>query len=332
MATAPRPTDSLELRIGELLERLDLHKSYGDEKRLATWVLADKTTTSPHSVLATAGYAWANGATQAQINSRVCLEILGRSKKLDRETFRDYVLLPLREVGVIEELRIYSAEERRADPTLPLTKRGEWKSKSASSSYILTEEAERLLVETSDDEWEERLDEFLEANARRRERATQHTSSAAVASADVKAKHTVLIAAAAKAHEQSPLLKGFDLLFIDDGDGDRIKEPYLSRLKSSGLELNLDTRYPDVIFGHLEKRKLWIIDAVTSDGEVDSVRLNEMSAWAGDAGWELAGATTAYETLAAYSGRQKKMTNIASGTYIWIAEIGGQLLHLESLA
>ncbi|HUZ80873.1 MAG TPA: BsuBI/PstI family type II restriction endonuclease, partial [Gaiellaceae bacterium] len=175
-------------------------------------------------------------------------------------------------------------------------------------------------------------DKYIRGSARRRERAAQQRAAAAVAGANPDSKHSVLIAAAAEAHKESPMLSGYELLFIDDGDGDRIKEPYATKLKKAGLELNLDTRYPDTIFAHATKRELWIIDAVTSDGEIDPVRLTEISKWAEDAGWTLAGATTAYETFDRYAARQKAMTNIASDTYVWIAEIGGQLLHVKSLA
>jgi hypothetical protein len=326
-----RQQDRLERRAGELLRRLDLERSYGDEKRLSIWVLGDKTTANPVSTLEKNGLVWADGAPQYKINERVRVDLLG-VKKLDRETFRDYVLLPLREVGLLEPAWIPGAKDRKADPKLPLVQHGFWKSKDPRSSYVLTKEAEKLLLDTPDEKWSEQLDTFLKGSDRRRERAKQQAASLAVTTANATSKHSTLIAAAAKAHERSSLLDGYTLLYIDDGDGDRIKEPYASKLKDAGLELNLDTRYPDTIFAHSQKKELWIIDAVASDGEVDPVRLAEITTWAKDAGWTLVGATTAYETLAAYARRQKKMTNIASGTYVWIAELGGQALHVESLA
>jgi hypothetical protein len=77
---------------------------------------------------------------------------------------------------------------------------------------------------------------------------------------------------------------------------------------------------PDVLLWNKTTDHLWVIEAVTSDGEVDNYKVAQMSALAERSGKSGVGFTTAYHTWSAAARRQGKYKNIAPGTYIWIQE------------
>jgi hypothetical protein len=77
---------------------------------------------------------------------------------------------------------------------------------------------------------------------------------------------------------------------------------------------------PDVLLWNKTTDHLWVIEAVTSDGEVDNHKVAQMSALAKRSGKSGVGFTTAYQTWSAAAKRQGKYKNIAPGTYIWIQE------------
>ena len=266
-----RTLDEREARIHELLSQLDLLNAYGAERSGSLFALTDQETPNPHTTLASAGLPFASGATQRQISTYVA-EYLGEPERnYDREIFRDYVLLPLREVGILEQLFVRPKNDLTGDPSPALSERGFWVPKSPTSSYILTADAETLILATAAKGWNDELAAFVGATPKRRERITQ------------------------------------------------------------GLTLDLSTRYPDAILASVASRSLWIVDAVSSDGEVDTIRFHEISGWASWHGWTIAGATTAYADYQTYSRRQGAMQNIAAGTTIWVAEDGGKLLIVSSL-
>lgn len=323
--------DKREARIHELLSELDLLNTYGAERSGSLFALTDQATANPHTTLASAGLPFAAGATQRQISTYVA-EYLGEpGRNYDREVFRDYVLLPLREVGILEQLFVRPKKELVGDPVPALLERGFWVPKSPTSSYVLTEEAEALILETPSEAWDEALAAFVGATPKRRERIAQHRARVMLEGAAVETKHGLLIEAACSTLLGSDEFADFELIFKDDGDDDRIKEPWATRLKHLGLTLDLSTRYPDGILALVDRRALWIVDAVSSDGEIDTIRLEEISDWATRHGWTIAGATTAYADYQTYSRRQGAMQNIAAGTTIWIAEDGGKLLSVSSL-
>lgn len=329
MSNREAQQSEIERRARLLAQRLDLLASLGNEKSLSLVVLTDRVNPSPHSSLAKLDFTWADGASQAQINERV-MTLLGK-KKRDREDFRDNILAKLREAGLVEQVLVHSAGDRKADPSLPPIERGRWKGKSGTSSYALLPEVEDLLTRVPTDQFEAEVDKFVRSSPRRRELAAQHQTTKALDIPDVTSRHRILMERAKDAHIAWPALDGFKVIYIDDGDGDRIKEQWEVALAKSGLVLNLETRYPDVILVNWETRALWIIESVTSDGEADPIRVDEMSAWAAAAGWMLIGATTAYEDFKALARRQDKVPNLASGTHVWIARSAGQILEVKSV-
>ncbi len=326
-----RTLDEREARIHELLSQLDLLNAYGAERSGSLFALTDQETPNPHTTLASAGLPFASGATQRQISTYVA-EYLGEPERnYDREIFRDYVLLPLREVGILEQLFVRPKNDLIGDPSPALSERGFWVPKSPTSSYILTADAETLILATAAKGWDDELAAFVGATPKRRERITQHRARVMLEGAAVETKHGLLIEAACSTLLDSGQFAGFELIFKDDGDDDRVKEPWATRLNDLGLTLDLSTRYPDAILASVASRSLWIVDAVSSDGEVDTIRFHEISGWASWHGWTIAGATTAYADYQTYSRRQGAMQNIAAGTTIWVAEDGGKLLIVSSL-
>jgi len=88
-------------------------------------------------------------------------------------------------------------------------------------------------------------------------------------------------------------LAEFEVVYVDDSDGDRIDEEDRERLLHAGLELKLGDAMPDVLLHNPELQELWVIEAVTSDGEVDEHKVKGMVAFAKRHRKEGVGFTTA---------------------------------------
>jgi hypothetical protein len=127
-------------------------------------------------------------------------------------------------------------------------------------------------------------------------------------------------------------LRDYELVFIDDADEERVKDEWKKELEPRGLLPDLDSLWPDAILVRDADTSLWLIDAVTTDGEIDETRRAELEDWASARGYRVAGYTTAYETWKRTASRQAKVKNLATGTSVWIAEDGGKVFAVESLA
>src|SRR5690606_37447164 len=96
-----------------------------------------------------------------------------------------------------------------------------------------------------------------------------------------------------------------------------------------GIQLGLGDPYPDVLLFDDASRSVWIVEAVTSDGEVDHHKLNAIKEFCRkQKNVKFSGATTAYKLWKDAAKRQAAHKNIATGTYIWIQEAGGTILRL----
>ena len=87
---------------------------------------------------------------------------------------------------------------------------------------------------------------------------------------------------------------------------------------------------PDVLLYNAELNELWVIEAVTSDGEVDESKVRRMVLFADRHGKEGVGFTTAYATWKRASQRQSKHKNIPPATYVWIREDAAKHYRAES--
>ena len=132
-------------------------------------------------------------------------------------------------------------------------------------------------------------------------------------------------------HVYAPkFLTGYEVLYVDDADGDRVSESEREKLWGAGIEITLDDAMPDVLLWNRETDALWVIEAVTSDGEVDHHKVDQIHAFAERNGKKTGGFTTAYPTWKVAAQRQGKHKNIAPGTYIWIREDAAKHFLAES--
>jgi len=310
-------------RITELLNRLD---SYDDLKAACLLGLLDDKTPHPTPRLAKAGLKLNAGATTRQLFD-FAGERLGRMTRFDRE-LRDAVWPRLRELGIIQRAYRTTDPEFRASGE-QMRYGAHEKAKSPNNSYALSDEAKKLLVDTSDTDWPKALDKFVKGDADRRLRVLQ-AASAAVATVG-ESDHSKLIRQAAVALKAT-LLPDYELVFVDDADEERVKDEWKKGLDKRGLLPDLDSLWPDAILVRDKDKSIWFIDAVTSDGEVDTTRHQELDDWARARGYKPRGYTTAYATWKRAGARQGKMKNLAVGSTVWIAEDGGKLFTVGSLA
>lgn len=306
-------------RIQELLAALGMDKqARADRLAAALLVLTDDQTPNRFANLKKAGLPVSDAARTRHLFDLVA-ERIGVDS-VDRED-RDYVMKPLREVGVLEKRYVVPAKE--VDKYGTTVVRGKHFGKSPNNSYGLTPEAEELFAVSSED-WPRALAEWVADEENRRRRVFQRETAGTITG-----DHLDLIHAAVGALQRLKL-KDWELVFVDDGDGDRIEPQWLEKLEPLGLVPDLDSLYPDAIL--VKQRDVWLVDAVVHDGEVDPVRQEQFRTWLSERGFRLAGATTAYLTWKAAAARQGKHTNLAIGSSMWIAEDGGRLFQVEALS
>jgi hypothetical protein len=238
--------------------------------------------------------------------------------KLDREG-RDYWIKPLRELGAIECVFL--------NPLTTTFIAGHPIAKSANSAYRLADSF-RDILRAPEHQWRQMLQNWV-SEAEIRKRAEFQAKLAEEARKQVDTKHSDLINACVM-HYAPSFLPGYQVVYVDDGDGDRITEEDQERLAKAGLELRLGDAMPDVLLWNPEKEWLWVVEAVTSDGEVDIHKKQQMEEVARRAGKAGVGFTTAYLSWKDAAARQYKYTNIAPATYIWIMSDGSKHLLVDS--
>jgi hypothetical protein len=290
-------------RVRSVLRRLDLEQADIVD---AVFALLDDTRPSWFSG-APVGATFAEGASTAHVACHV--GILQRdATRLDREG-RDYWIKPLRDIGAIEA--VYLDAERR------IFVLGHPVPKSPNSAYRLNTHFKAVL-QAPEEAWSLLLDSWSAEDATR-ERLRFQAEMAEMARAAVDTGHTDLIGLCRTKYARN-FLPGFEVLYEDSADGERVDVEDRERLATAGLTLRLGDAMPDLILWHPDRDELWIIEAVMGDGEVDAHKVRQVTAWAERAGKAKAGFTTACRTwkeAAAWQGRHK---NIAPGACIWIAE------------
>src|SRR5207245_1215690 len=80
--------------------------------------------------------------------------------------------------------------------------------------------------------------------------------------------HQDLITAAAEVYAPN-FLPGFEVLYIDATDGQRVTPQHEQALQRAGIAIGLGDSMPDILLWNPKTEALWVIEAVTSDGEVD---------------------------------------------------------------
>lgn len=295
---------------------------YTDARAAALLALTDEETPNRFSTLRAAGMPMAAAARTAHVFDDIAKR-LGLPKRLDREQ-RDYVFVQLREVGLIDICWVLPKEE--AARQKKLIKYGFHDSKSPNNAYALTDEARQLLLGISKEEWPKAMATWISGDRQRRLRVAQRVAMQTIAaSGSSSAQHGALIRSCVTALLNSVAI-GFELVFIDDSDGARIAPEWDDRLDELGLKPDLDSLWPDGLVVEPDGKRVWFVDAVTTDGEIDETRARALRRWAEDRGYTVAGMTTAYATWKDVARRQGAHQNLAVGSTLWVAEDGGKLL------
>lgn len=287
-------------RIKSVLKAIDL--STNDDLVDCVFALLDDETPSWFAK-PPKGAAFSDGASTAHLACHI--GVLQRGKtKLDREG-RDYWIKPLRDLGGFEAVTLVDGEFVS----------GHVKSKSPNSAYRLADSFVRILKAPEGD-WKAMLQDWA-AEDEARERLAYQAASAQKSRALVDSGHADLIAASINIYAQR-YLPGYIVLYVDDSDGDRVSESEYLAMEKAGAVLTIDDPMPDVLLWNPESDKLWVIEAVTSDGEVDMHKVKGMKNFAARCGKPDIEFTTTYRTWKEAAARQGAQRNLAVGSYLWI--------------
>ena len=301
-----------KVKIRDVLARL--HLGHNNELVDCVFALLDDETPSwfPRAV---AGTTFSDGATTAHLACHVGILQRGIGK-MDREG-RDYWIKPLGELGGIEPVYLHHGQFIEGHPV----------AKSGNSAYRLSEDFKAIL-QASEDEWPGLLTSWASEEAARQRRAFQ-AQVAEISRQLVDTGHSDLIRASIE-HYASRFLPEYEVVYVDDGDGDRITELDRSELRRAGVELRLGDAMPDVLLWNPLTDRLWVIEAVTSDGEVDLHKVKQLTALAGRCGKAGIDFTTTYQTWRQAATRQGAHNNVAVGSFIWIQADPSKHFRVES--
>ena len=252
-----------------------------------------------------------DGASTAHIACHVGILQRG-GNRLDREG-RDYWIKPLREPGAIESAHLLSKEGSFV-PGWPVAK-------SSNNCSRLSADFVDIL-RADDGDWQELLAVWMSEDAQRH-RLKLQAEAAAATRRQVDTKHADLIQRCISVLVPE-FLENYDLLYVDDSDGDRISAEEEARLAAAGVFLEIGDAMPDVLLVSHAQSSLWVIEAVTSDGEVDRHKIEQLSQLAARSGFADIQFTTAYWTWRAAATRQARHKNLAVGSWLWIAEDPGR--------
>ena len=301
-------------RIAEVLKALD--RTSRDQID-AVFALLDDINPSWFYEAVEKGLKVCHGASTAHIACHVGV-LQRHGGKLDREG-RDYWLKPLWEIGALEKL-YFDSETAEFLPGHPVPK-------SPNSAYRIAP-AFLQILEASDADRKALLAAWAGADATRARLQVQGELAKAT-SAKIGTPHQGLITAACEVYVPN-FLPGFEVLYIDATDGQRVTAEQQQALQKAGIAIGLGDSMPDILLWNQNTDTLWVIEAVTSDGEVDLHKVQSLTTLASRSGKKKIGFTTAYATWRHAAARQGKHKNIAPGTYIWIREDGAKQLSVET--
>jgi hypothetical protein len=260
------------------------------------------------------GSTFSTGASTAHLACHIGILQRGGGK-LDREG-RDYWIKPLRDLGGIEAVTLEGGEFVA----------GHTKAKSPNSSYRL-EGAFVEILKASGSERKAMLSKWAKKDAAR-ERLAFQAKMAAAARAATDTGHATLINDCVE-HYVPRFLPGYEVLYVDDSDGDRISSKERKAMEKAGALLTLKDPMPDVLLWNPKTDWLWVIEAVTSDGEVDAHKVKGMDSFAKRCGKKGVGFTTAYRTWREAAARQGAHRNLAVESRVWIRDDPAKQLLVE---
>src|ERR1035438_939892 len=301
-------------RIAEVLQALD--RASRDQID-AVFALLDDINPSWFYEAAEKGLKVCHGASTAHIACHVGV-LQRKGGKLDREG-RDYWLKPLWEIGALEKL-YFDSQTAEFLPGHPVPK-------SPNSAYRIAP-AFLQILKASDADRRALLAAWTSKDATRARLQVQ-AELAKATSAKIETPHQGLITAACEVYVPN-FLPGFEVLYIDVTDGQRVTAEQQQALQKAGIAIGLGDSMPDILLWNQKADALWAIEAVTSDGEVDLHKLQGLTSLASRSCKKKIGFTTAYATWRDAASRQGKHKNIAPGTYIWIREDGAKQFSVET--
>lgn len=321
IATPIAPQGVTKERITQVLNRLD---RFTADIRDAVFALLDEQTnwykTAPDDL------TFADGACTAHIGAHVAILQRESDAKLDREG-RDYWIKPLREVGAIEPCYLPSTKDKALLSHGNKFYDGHPKAKSPNNAYRLSQSFVHIL-KAPDDAWEQMLAQWVSED-KVRTRLDLQAKAAEVVRKLTDNSHSEVIKAGAEFYAPK-FLPGYKVIYIDDGDGDRITDEQKQLLKCAGLEIDIADAMPDILFWNEESDMLWVYEAVTSDGEVDLHKVSQLNAFCKRFNKAGIGYTTAYPTWKKAAERQKKTgNNLAINSYMWIVEDAAKQYKVE---
>lgn len=312
------PPDTLQgvtkERVTEVLQALD--RASRDQID-AVFALLDDLNANWFFEAAEKGLKFCHGASTAHIACHVGV-LQRKSGKLDREG-RDYWLKPLWEIGALEK-PYFDPETAEFLPGHPVPK-------SPNSAYRIAP-AFLQILKASDAGWKSLLAAWSGEDATRARLQVQ-AELAAATRAKIGTPHQFLITAACEVYVPN-FLPGFEVIYIDAADGQRVTAQQERTLQKAGIIIGLGDSMPDILLWNQQIDSLWVIEAVTSDGEVDLHKVQNLASLAKRSGKKSIGFTTAYATWRDAAARQGKHKNIAPGTYIWIREDGAKQFSVET--
>ncbi|PGD05869.1 hypothetical protein COM34_21115 [Bacillus wiedmannii] len=292
------------ISLNDIESFLKMIDRYSDDMRDVIYCLLNDELPNPYSKISK-HYSISAGASVAHIGSYIGILMRGKNK-LDREG-RDYWIKPLVEVGIID-LITASGEE---------FKLGHLKAKSPNSAYRLNSEFVCLLKKFQNQNFDQLVKEwFASAEHRKRLLVTYEKND----SGNGTLSHKGLIEDSINIYSKN-YLSGYKCIFKDAEDGNRITKEERALLDLYKIKFgDLEDVWPDVILYNKEEDSLWFVEAVTSDGEVDTHKLQGFIKICQKSNKKFAGCTTTFYTWKRFYERQSSNNNLAPGTNFWIKE------------
>ena len=314
-------------KIRQVLTQLNLPQNttatYFERCCQCVYVLLDYALANPMPAMraAVSGATIRDGAGTHMIAEQIRQQF-GLATRPDREG-RDYWIKPLIELGVLEKGHI------RADKGQATVLMNYHYPKSANNFYRVSNSFEALL-NMEGVNLERAITEWQQSNERAQLQAMQKLASGQlIAASAILNRHDALLNTALE--QLAPhYLPGYEPVFVDAGDGQRIEDRWLASMADAGISLTLADRFPDAILWSRSTDTFWFIDAVEHDGEYDQSRVADIIATFAAMGKQVAGFTTVYRDWRTTAKRQSTYKNLAVGTTLWIVEDGGKVFEVKS--
>ncbi len=297
-----------EISFSRVVEAMNLLDCNNDRIHRVLFSLLDNVRPSWYRAARENGLHFSDGAQQAHISCHIGIlqeNNPDQRRKIDREHVRDEAIFPLIRLGIIERVFHDSGEFLS----------GHLRANSGSNCYRLTQTFIRVLQANAEDlrskleEWSGMDNEI--------QRAIMSADALSASTERIGSPHANLIQDIVEIYVPNFLL-GFQVVYIDVGDGTRVTDGDTRCLADAGLGIERGDAFPDVLLWNPETDELWVIEAVVSDGEVDFHKVQRMNSYCERYGKSGVNYTTVYEDWTKCGRRQNRHRNIHPSSYLWI--------------